>query len=492
MGIQGTCQLIPVHLLEDVHVNPSTGSGQARQGMNTLIVNRETFQMPTDGWYQLAPLGEFAHAAAGVVQVVDSEACTAMAARFKADSAVENFAGLLVDFDHFSLDSGKRSEAAGWIVGLEYRGQRAEGGDLRPEAGKTGAEFEQKVAKEAKGDGLWANIRWSDLGEEAVKGGRYRFLSPVWARSDCIELGNGRVRPVRLLNAAVTNDPNLKGMCPLCNASTALSAGNGQEVRGQTEFEQKVAKEAKGGSIPVDSCACNRGCVDKPGFVPAAGATPRRPKGPERMAMKRVIEKLVNHLGIPGDATEDAILEKMQGLPGLTAVTDLQNSLKKAQEERDALKADLQNSVKQAQADRDALQGKLKGAEDELVNRHLAEFEGVISEATKPFWSEQLLKNRDAALAALGDVAKAKAEGGNLKPEEKTVGKEESTRKPLHNRATARPVIPSVGGANPSTGSGSSEGRAVKIRNRAHEIAKNEGVAFSTAFRRAEKEVCEE
>ena len=435
--------------------------------MNAFLLNREGFQMPTDGWYQLAPLGDFSHAAAGLIQVVDAEACTAMASRFKADAAVQNFAGLLVDFDHFSLDDRARSEAAGWIVNVESRDT-----------------------------GLWANIRWSDVGEAAVKGGRYRFLSPVWARSGCVDLGNGRVRPVRLLNAAVTNDPNLKGMCPLCNASTALSAGNGQEVRGQTEFEQKVAKEAKGGSIPVDSCACNRGCVDEPGFVPAAGATPRRPKGPERMAMKRVLEKLVNHLGIPGDATEDAILEKMQGLPGLTAVTDLQNSLKKAQEERDALKADLQNSVKQAQADRDALQGKLKGAEDELVNRHLAEFEGVISEATKPFWAEQLLKNREGALLALADVARAKVEGGKSNVEgddgkqTAPAGQVGQTRRPLHNRATARPVIPGV--ATGAAQGGQAESKAVKIRNRAHEIAKNEGVAFSTAFRRAEKEVCEE
>ena len=156
--------------------------------MNTLIVNRETFQMPADGWYQLAPLGEFPHAAAGVVQVVDAEACTAMVDRFKADAAVENFAGLLVDFDHFSLDDQARSEAAGWIVDLASRDT-----------------------------GLWGQIRWSDVGEAAVKGGRYRFLSPVWARSDCVDLGNGRVRPVRLLNAAVTNDPNLKGLRPLSN-----------------------------------------------------------------------------------------------------------------------------------------------------------------------------------------------------------------------------------------------------------------------------------
>ena len=460
--------------------------------MNAFLLNREGFQMPTDGWYQLAPLGDFAHAAAGVIQVVDSEACTAMAARFKADAAVPNFAGLLVDFDHFSLDERARSEAAGWIVNVESRDT-----------------------------GLWANIRWSDVGEEAVKGGRYRFLSPVWARSDCVDLGNGRVRPVRLLNAAVTNDPNLKGIRPLSNSGrdlrpetidlrpnaeekTGMEVGpvdsgacnrqgcgraeggdpEAERFKRESEFEQKVAKEAKGGSIPVDSCACNRGaCVDH---------------GKDGTTMKRVIERLVNHLGLPGDATEDAILEKIQGLPSLTAVTDLQNSLKKAQDERDALKADLQNSVKQSQADRDALQGKLKGAEDELVNRHLAEFEGVISEATKPFWAEQLLTNRQGALLALADVARAKVESGksNVEGEDgkqsAPAGQAAQTKRPLHNRATARPVIPGMGGANPSTGSGSSEGRAVKIRNRAHEIAKGEGVAFSTAFRRAEKEVCEE
>ena len=192
--------------------------------------------------------------------------------------------------------------------------------------------------------------------------------------------------------------------------------------------------------------------------------------------MKKVIEKLVNHLGLPGDATEDVILEKMLGLPALTAVTDLQNSLKLTQDERDALKLEL------------------KGAEDEIVNRHLAEFADVISEGTKPFWAGQLLENRQAALAALGDIARVKVESARLRPEDGTTPRrsgEAPDRKPLHNRATARPVIPGQGGS-PAAGSGQAESKAVKIRNRAHEIAKSEGVAFSTAFRRAEKEICEE
>jgi len=167
-----------------------------RQPMNTLILNRDTFEMPADGWYQIAPLGEFPHRPSGVVQVVDKAACDAMANAFREEAGKPNFAGLLIDFDHFSLDDKLKSEAAGWISELENRDA-----------------------------GLWAKIRWSDVGEECVKGGRYRFISPVWSQRDCEDLGNGRLRPVKLLNAAVTNDPNLKGMVPLSNRDGGASAG---------------------------------------------------------------------------------------------------------------------------------------------------------------------------------------------------------------------------------------------------------------------------
>jgi len=345
-----------------------------------LILNRD-FMMPPDGWYQFAPMGEFPHAGADVIQVVDAEACTAMSARFKADAAVANFAGLLIDFDHFSMDGSQRSEAAGWVTDMESRDT-----------------------------GLWGKIRWSDIGEEAVKGGRYRFLSPVWARSDCVDLGGGRIRPVRMINAALTNDPNLKGLSPLSNASTPLSTGKQQTIR-------------------------------------------------ENM-MKRVIEQLTNHLGLAADATEALILEKLGGLLTVAAVTELQNSLTALQGKYDGLIVNL------------------KAVEGELVNRHMADFEGVISEVAKPFWAEQLVSNRAGALAALGDLRDL-AGKEEVPP---TPGKE-TTRKPLHNRATARPIPPGQGsGAD-------GDSKAVKIRNRAHEICAAEKIPFGVAFRRAEREV---
>ena len=80
-----------------------------------------------------------------------------------------------------------------------------------------------KVADLTNSAGLWALIRWSDHGEEAVRGGRYRFLSPVWSRDDCQAVAGNRLRPVRLLNAAVTNAPNLNGLRPLSNRTPSAT-----------------------------------------------------------------------------------------------------------------------------------------------------------------------------------------------------------------------------------------------------------------------------
>jgi phage I-like protein len=153
--------------------------------MNPLL-NRE-FQMPADGFYPLVPKGEFPHPT-GVVQVIDESACVAMFNRFVQEAAAANFAGLLLDYDHFSQDTDKSSEAAGWILKLENRA-----------------------------DGIYGLIRWAGAGEEKVRSGAYRFVSPVWNREECESLGGNKVRPLRLANAALTNDPNMKGIKPLTN-----------------------------------------------------------------------------------------------------------------------------------------------------------------------------------------------------------------------------------------------------------------------------------
>lgn len=155
------------------------------------------FVLPQDGWYQIAATGEFKHKPTGLNQIIDAEACQGMADDFAQRAAEPNFGGILIDFDHFSLDPDKASEAAGWITAVEPRES-----------------------------GLWAQIRWSDAGKAAVTGGRYRFVSPVWMQGDCESCGNKKVRPMRLKNCALTNDPNIPGMVPLSNRATPDAIAN--------------------------------------------------------------------------------------------------------------------------------------------------------------------------------------------------------------------------------------------------------------------------
>ena len=148
-----------------------------------------TFVLAADGWAHITPCGEFPHAGAGVVQVIDRAACDAIAADFNARKADANFPGVLVDFDHFSLDTAQSSEASGWITELESRDT-----------------------------GLWARVRWSDAGLAAVQGGRFRLMSPVFPPpSQCEDLGCGKIRPRALVSVALTNEPNIKGGRPLAN-----------------------------------------------------------------------------------------------------------------------------------------------------------------------------------------------------------------------------------------------------------------------------------
>ncbi len=184
--------------------------------MNTLEI-KHPFVLPADDWFHVAPLGEFDHAS-GVRQVIDDKACRAMADNFTKEAAAPNFPGLLVDFDHFSHSADKTSAAAGWVTALRA----------------------QDSASTERAPGLWAQVRWSDLGDAAVRGGRYRLVSPVWNRSDCESVGEEkvvensdsaalpRVRPLRLERVALTNDPNLKGLVPLTNRTPEELLHNSQ------------------------------------------------------------------------------------------------------------------------------------------------------------------------------------------------------------------------------------------------------------------------
>lgn len=131
----------------------------------------------------------------------------------------------------------------------------------------------------------------------------------------------------------------------------------------------------------------------------------------------------------------------------------------------------------------EVLVGEVVALEDELTNRTLAEFADVVSDATKDFWREQLVVNRTSALAVLGELSTAKRAAGGGAPAVPA-----SVPRPLHNRSTARPMVP--GAVVPGGGTGGVPAIPPgKIRNRAHEICAQDKVPFVEAFRRAEREI---
>lgn len=201
------------------------------------------FRPPDDGWIHVSPLGRYpVHLGGGDVEIlIDAAACADQVAAFRAEAeaAGDAWGGMLVDFDHFSLDQDKSSEAAGWADALE-----------------------------ARGDGLWARVRWTDSGLAAIRGGRYRYTSPVHLPRDCRRDGEAYV-PARLHRLALTNDPRmLQGISRMrpISSRTGADASDGQQT------------------TPP----------------PAPGGT----KGPQPMDYKTM---LLGLLGLPAEATDDEI-----------------------------------------------------------------------------------------------------------------------------------------------------------------------------------------
>ena len=175
-----------------------TGNPPHRQSAGlTPIGNRQA--SANGDWYHLVPLGEYPHADSQLLQVIDVQAIQSIANRFTQEALRKEFAGLLIDQEHFSYDPEKSSEAWGWVKKVENRA-----------------------------DGLWGQVEWTSLGTQALEDKRYKFISPVWLPRDTEPVANRAAnvkRPLRLDSLGLTNSPNLRGMVPLVNRSAASPTG---------------------------------------------------------------------------------------------------------------------------------------------------------------------------------------------------------------------------------------------------------------------------
>lgn len=172
--------------------------------MNPLILNREEcfgaaqrilnrdFKHPDDGWYQIEARGVHPHKPLGLVQILDEPACQSIVNRFNAEAEKPDFAGMLIDHEHFKHDPDKESVAYGWLQRLQNRD-----------------------------DGIYGQIRWTGTGQKAVDHGDYRFFSTEYDPGEVTILNRGespkRIRPMRLDGLTLTNDNRNKGQKPITN-----------------------------------------------------------------------------------------------------------------------------------------------------------------------------------------------------------------------------------------------------------------------------------
>jgi phage I-like protein len=89
---------------------------------------------------------------------------------------------MVIDYEHQTL-TGAEAPAAGWIKELTDKGH----------------------------EGLWAKVQWTDKARAYINNKEYRYLSPVFLK----DTKDNRV--IKLINAALTNQPAIDGMVPLFN-----------------------------------------------------------------------------------------------------------------------------------------------------------------------------------------------------------------------------------------------------------------------------------
>ena len=147
----------------------------------------------------ISPLGTFyGYSTNGAVEeVIDQEVIDHLV-----DDYNTNPVELLMDIDHKSMRAPEERDttAAGWIYGLV------------------------SVKDLGRLSGLYGKVKWTDVGRHLVESRQYRFISPVF------EVDEGR--PVRIINAALTNRPALSTISPILNTT---NNNNNSEVGENTD-----------------------------------------------------------------------------------------------------------------------------------------------------------------------------------------------------------------------------------------------------------------
>jgi phage I-like protein len=145
------------------------------------------------------------------VIVIDREAYDRILSAFEASGGAKgDFPGLLVDREHFSLDSDKPSDAMAWA---------------------------KQIREDA--DGLWTRWDFTPPGQEAWDNKVLISRSPVMLLE---RIAGNRFRPVRLESIAMTNTPHFETLSTLAAARAADQQGTAAPDAAQTQGDPTMKK----------------------------------------------------------------------------------------------------------------------------------------------------------------------------------------------------------------------------------------------------------
>ncbi len=185
--------IVPDQIIPEETLSEGTGSSHADRS----LANQFTLQQGE--WLQLAPYGDFPHARG--IQRVDRSAAEGMVAQFK------SFCGRL----------GRLFGGAPFYVGHPDLPGAAETADRKA--------YGWITEIEARDDGLYGRVKWSEAGMDLLRNAHFKFYSPYWeAREIGSEDGRRVYRPVALLSVGLTNQPNIP-VRPLANEDRSEGFG---------------------------------------------------------------------------------------------------------------------------------------------------------------------------------------------------------------------------------------------------------------------------
>ncbi|MBF0556985.1 MAG: phage protease [Nitrospirae bacterium] len=213
--------------------------------------------------------------------VLDEESMSAIIGNFKSQQN-----DMVIDYEHQTM-AGTEAPAAGWIKDLIDKGTQ----------------------------GLWASVEWTDKARQYIAAKEYRYLSPVFI----MRLSDNKV--VKLVNAALTNQPGIDGMVPLVNKS----------ISGIPEAQIKEEKQVLISNKVLDALGL-AGDATEADVLKAIDALKGSAKPKQKVANKAVLDAI----GLNEDADQSevtgTIMAMKQAQTGyeilVNKVTELEGKLK--------------------------------------------------------------------------------------------------------------------------------------------------------------------